>query len=896
MTRFKYKSNNNAISNFNNSKDYIFLDLEFDQFTNENKYYEITSIGAIKCNKSFKNLNCFHYYTKPISYEINSKNKQNDFCTIKKVKSFKGNAISFTEAINKLAIWLKNTNCNIFTWGEQDSIVLQMNLEATSLHEEFSWVVDRIVNIQPIVCSSVKVLGSPVNYTISLNNMKKLFNLKRDVSHNALLDSIDLMNVYKRYKNDEIVNQEFLKEISYVYKNIDTTSQFKNLKNIKQNKIHNNIDSRVLIKGPSKEILEQTLDVLRASNFKFTNEHPKFYLNDDKQEVLFNKALGKDSFEIFDTTQNECTFNLEKDKIIINLLNGEEQETLIINKNDISLDYLEKLEHSIKLSSIIERDKLIKNDSSEAINLLNDIFSNYTSNYTDGIKGINIDRDQLILKKVKDPNLKVSMYDSNIFIKNNENHYDIIFKWDCLYKKSESQAIFTVLKTNATRRIISQIIIHKNIDKMIPSNRYVVLDDTAKEYVIALAKEGAFKTKRKSSVFANSERLSFLYGKYAESINLEGASYFIENRKTPFIVLETAKDKKRYELRISKNKNSAPTIKKLFKYYKKNKSYITRVNTSINSNLKLLNELCSSLDFDKVNTHKYSITQNHIFFNRNSEPEYYYEKLSLSDFDIHITLNSECKPSLVFINRMNTKNTFSTGVSFKKLTANEMLILTKEDFLNSNIDSFKLQAFSNNLTYMLKDLNNNNGIHFNKDFLKLYIDNGRIKLKKRSADFNKYHLKEISLEIINSKNITTIKLFNDTDLYFYTINSNTNKEPIVNLCNDIKKAKSNSWIKVLKINRSLRNSIWRVLDENNYFSTKPLTLDNHYIKAGKQKYIYEQTPLSLKQIDSNKIKLKIGHQTNGITCDISINDKNRYFIDDLINNTLLYERENLYSL
>ena len=896
MTRFKYKSNNNVISDFNNSKDYIFLDLEFDQFTNENKYYEITSIGAIKCNKSFKNLNCFHYYTKPISYEINSKNKQNDFCTIKKVKSFKDNAISFTEAINKLAIWLKNTNCNIFTWGEQDSIVLQMNLEATSLHEEFSWVVDRIVNIQPTVCSSVKVLGSPVNYTISLNNMKKLFNLKRDVSHNALLDSIDLMNVYKRYKNDEAVNQEFLKEISYVYKNIDTTSQFKNFKNIKQNKIHNNIDSRVLIKGPSKEILEKSLDVLRASNFKFTNEHPKFYLNDDKQEILFNKTLSKDSFEIFDTTQNECTFNLEKDKIIINLLNGEKQETLIINKNDISLDYLEKLEHSIKLSSIVERDKLIKNDNSEAINLLNDIFNNYTSNYTDGIRGINIDGDQLILKKIKDPNLKVSMYDSNIFIKNNENHYDIIFKWDCLYKKSESQAVFTVLKTNATRRIVSQIITHKNIDKMIPSNRYVALDDVAKEYIVALAKGGAFKTKRKSSVFANSERLSFLYGKYAESINLEGASYFIENIKTPFIVLEAAKDKKRYELRISKNKNSIPIIKKLFKYYKKNKPHITRVNTSIATNLKLLNELCSSLDFDKVNTHKYSITQNHIFFNKNSELEYYYEKLNLNDFDIHITLNNECKPSLVFINKMNTKYTFSTGTSFKKLITDEISILTEEDFNKNNANSFKIQAFSSSLTYMLNDLNNNNKIHFSKDFLKLYIDNGRIKLKKRNFDFNRYKLKDISLEVINSKNLTTLKLFNNTDLYFYSISNNANRELIENLCSNIKKAKSNSWIQVLKINKNLRNSIWRVLDGANYPTIKPLILDNHYIKVGKQKYIYEQTPLSLKQIDSSKIKLKIGHQTNGITCDISINDKNRYFIDDLINNTLLYEKENVYSL
>ena len=88
MLKFKsLKDNYSFLELKNNKSNYIFLDLEFNCFTDDHTFCEITSIGAVKCDKTFKKINCFHSYVIPISYEkTKNKNQETTFYKIKNKK------------------------------------------------------------------------------------------------------------------------------------------------------------------------------------------------------------------------------------------------------------------------------------------------------------------------------------------------------------------------------------------------------------------------------------------------------------------------------------------------------------------------------------------------------------------------------------------------------------------------------------------------------------------------------------------------------------------------------------------------------------------------------------------------------------------------------------------
>ena len=83
MLKFKSLKDKYSFSDFiHRKKDYVFLDLEFNCFTDDDSFHEITSIGAIKCDKSFKHINCFHSYVMPISHEKIKNNTDINFYKI----------------------------------------------------------------------------------------------------------------------------------------------------------------------------------------------------------------------------------------------------------------------------------------------------------------------------------------------------------------------------------------------------------------------------------------------------------------------------------------------------------------------------------------------------------------------------------------------------------------------------------------------------------------------------------------------------------------------------------------------------------------------------------------------------------------------------------------------
>ena len=150
-------------------------------------------------------------------------------------------------------------------------------------------------------------------------------------------------------------------------------------------------------------------------------------------------------------------------------------------------------------------------------------------------------------------------------------------------------------------------------------------------------------------------------------------------------------------------------------------------------------------------------------------------------------------------------------------------------------------------------------------------------------------IQDLSLEIVISNNFMFIKLFDNITLYCYSIEScKENRDLLEELFKACKKHKSNSWIKVLEINKNLRNSIWRVVENSTNNNNISLVFDSNYIQAEQKKYFYKNTPLSIKKVDSKEMLLQFGN-IDSTVYNITIDEKNKIFIDDLIDNSLFYE-------
>ena len=899
MLKFKsIKDNYSFLELKNNKNDYVFLDLEFNCFTDDHNFYEITSIGAVKCDKNFKNINCFHSYVMPTSCErIKRKKQEVSFCKLMNKKIPKKGE-SFSKVMHNFSKWLGESDLNIFVWGTSDTPVLISNLEATGIEDKFSSITDKIKNIQPEISSYVKVLGNPINYSISLENMKKLFFFNKEVAHNGLLDAIDLMKIFKKYKEKSDINQDILYELSYIYRNVDTKFQFENFKQNEKNKkikkFNSNTSSRILINNPNIPLIEKIIDTLDRCNFKFTNEYPKFLMDEDNNTLLFNKFNEINNDSTFDTTKANCEVKIQEDKIIMDLEDGDKKETLKILTKYLPSKLTTRLKEELYFSSKIYEDIQIKDVNTGVCTLLNYFLNNGNISFSNNIKNINLLENKLFVKRKKENNSNIApKYNCNFYIKNEYKRYDLTLNYKCTHKNTMSQQLFSVPKTPNAKEIIHQLIINNQQNKNFAQPKLIDMNDTAKELLTELVNQKALKAKRKTQVFVDSDKLTFLHGRYIEYINFENISLFVTDDDIPTLIMKNTYNGKVYEFRMLKNKNTIHTIKKLFKVYRKYKPKVTKINNLNNSNLELLNKLRNLQEFTDNNRYTYTITNGHVIVKKNIKNEYQNEVYPLNDFNIQINVNKHYNMAINFINKKTSKKLFANCISSKNFFISELSFLLECIDKMSNKSKFKIEYFSKDLLNLLKESNTRKLIVSKEEFLNLDIQPEYFKLKKKKTNHQlSMSIKNFSTEIVISKKLMFLKIYDDKNSFYYSIqNTQSNRALFEKLFKTAKKHKSNSWIKVLGINKNLRNSIWRVVENSKNDSISSLSFDNNYLRAEQKKYLYQNTPMSVKKVDPNKILLQIGFKDSTLY-DIVINEKNKIFIDDLINNTLFYEENN----
>ncbi|MBQ8997309.1 MAG: hypothetical protein IJ086_01290 [Clostridium sp.] len=896
MLRFKdLKDKYSFLQAKNNKIDYIFLDLEFNSFTDDYSFHEITSIGAIKCDSEFKNINCFHSYVVPISYEkTKDNNLESDFFKITN-KRIPTEGESFYKAIYNFLNWIGDTDCEIFVWGTSDIPVLISNLKALNIDDKFSNIIKRIKNIQPEVSSYIKVLGNPINYSISLENMKKLFFLNKNVTHNALLDSIDLMKVFKEYKKQSSINQDILYELSYIYRNVDTEFQFerfKSDKNKKNRKFHSDLNPRLLINNPSEQLVKEVIDTLNKCDFKFTNEYPRFTI--ENQNLMFNKFNLINNNATFNTLKDECNVKICDNKLHLNLKNNEKDELLTILTKYLPENLSAKLKSEMYFSSNIYKDITIDNFNIGNAALINYFIQNGNTNFSNNIKKISIINNHLYIKRKKDNNANISSkHNCNFYIKTQKKHYDLILNYKSSNKNTMQQKQFVIPKNNESKAIVQELISINMGNKKESSPKFIDMNENIKEIIIELANSKAVKTKRKAQVFVDGNRLKFLTGRYVESIALDNVILLVKSEERPSLLLKNVINGNIYELKLIKNKDSISNIKELFKYYNKFKPKMTKIQNFHSLNTELLNKLKKLNSFEENNNYIYHISNGFITINRIIKNEYQNEIYPIDKFYFQLNFSKDYNMSINIIDKENPKKSFITGISSKKINVNELCLLL--DYLGiENKKNFSLNYFSKDLLNILRDCKNRNLIVSDNEFLDIDIQAEHFKIKKKFTNNQLFiNLKSCSIEIIIYKQLMFLKVFDDLNEFYYSIqNTSKNRDYIEKLFKFAKKYKSNSWIKVFEINKNIRNSIWRVAENSKNDTISSICFDNKYLKTEEKKYFYQNTPLSLKRVSSDKLLLKIG-VNNSSLYDISINEKNKIFIDDLINNTLFYEDANI---
>lgn len=193
--------------NQNNSR-YIFLDFEFNTVK---KIQEIVSVGVVVCSKDFNIISKHHSLVKLSMTEkmdkyASSVNNITDEMLVD-AQSFETVFFNLNKELNLLE------TDRIYTWGIDDKKTFDKCIEYHNLQNELSLMSEIMTDIQKDISSKIKYKDNLLSEILSLKAVKEIYNIEGNVTHNALDDSLDLMNIFKKSLYSE-VNQEVIEAIA----------------------------------------------------------------------------------------------------------------------------------------------------------------------------------------------------------------------------------------------------------------------------------------------------------------------------------------------------------------------------------------------------------------------------------------------------------------------------------------------------------------------------------------------------------------------------------------------------------------------------------------------------------------------------------------------------------
>lgn len=306
-----------------NKSRYIFLDFEFNT---AKKVQEIVSVGVVECDLNFNVISKYYSLvslsmTETMDKYASKVNNITDFM-LEDAKDFK---TVFTELNNKLKLTEAD---EIFTWGNDDKRTFDYCIKHHNLENELSLMSECMINIQKELSSKIIYNNKKLSDTLSLKSIKKIYNIKGKVTHNALSDSMDLMNIYEMSLNNKenlkIIKNLFLEKEKSQKKREAIKNQIKNFSNkypngISINKLEDDVFKKSMILISSKST------IYKNSYLYNLNKNSVSLLNtsNHKLNIIKNKRYSNIKFN----------FNIKGTTLIISIIQKNNLHEFHINTN-----------------------------------------------------------------------------------------------------------------------------------------------------------------------------------------------------------------------------------------------------------------------------------------------------------------------------------------------------------------------------------------------------------------------------------------------------------------------------------------------------------------------------------------------------------------------------------
>lgn len=236
-----------------------FFDIEFSM---AKSVCDLVSIGCVVVDED-KQVDTYYSLVRPT---------QPLHWTCKKVTGLKDSdfehAKSFKKIMKEFKTWIDQYNVNkIYNLGDCDKKVLGICCKKHNVEEYMDEVFFKLQDIQDELSSAVKLNDVRYFSQVSLDNLKRIFNVTGGVNHNALHDAIDLFNVYVKYSSKSKMNEGVIIEL------VQAKEARKQFKKEKKEKADKNIDILEKYKNSSID------DICIADKFKVMKPVDKIFIN-----------------------------------------------------------------------------------------------------------------------------------------------------------------------------------------------------------------------------------------------------------------------------------------------------------------------------------------------------------------------------------------------------------------------------------------------------------------------------------------------------------------------------------------------------------------------------------------------------------------------------------------
>lgn len=193
---------------------HIYIDAEFDAVRINRKFYQmVISLGAVMVDQQGIQLDTFYALVKPYNFKRLTN-------VVKRMTKLHDDLILQAESLlcveAQFKQWIasfvrEKDMVTLYSFGPDDRRTITQNCLALHIDEEGLFA--RVVDLQKSLSATVSHQGRMISNTLSLDDMKAVYEIAGVVDHNALSDAIDLMKIHQAVLRNQQPSEQKIMEI-----------------------------------------------------------------------------------------------------------------------------------------------------------------------------------------------------------------------------------------------------------------------------------------------------------------------------------------------------------------------------------------------------------------------------------------------------------------------------------------------------------------------------------------------------------------------------------------------------------------------------------------------------------------------------------------------------------